>query len=565
MSKPFNTIVMTEKEQVLCIDVIQSLKDKFISGGWITVSDEFVHSALVSYDKVDECMCDYQWDLRPGNNGAHVNTYSDGSYEYVRDNVGLEMFAIFRDGYGTHPPYVELSEEFRLFCNMHEKYKSEDERDFITIDENGNENVVAIIKGTRINIKAKLLRSYLAVRKINLLIFVDIMRYSKHTFSELGITPVQNKIVSCEDFIYNYTSLIEPQYDGNKSGGWLLGKCLLKYNAEDFNPEQYPYINDDNYEEFIIGYDKNGDELSYTCDERRLSNYFKKHGNAPLTVTPVFFRKTVLDKYYKDPNKFIVDDGYISNEGMWSIRVDNDQRDYVVVILGDIGRLPHEEQLYWKGCNIAPPPNAKISNTAYARWFDGRFCNPEFSDLKFKYQFRLFNELWEKINNWQLFLPLVSDDIHRFKTLHCLTKSNNPSDFEEQILSMTKIIIDSLNEAELVRNIDETNVDVQARLKELKVTDKRSVNGGISKFELYLISQGKDLHESILFLRNLQELRSSTTAHRKSRSKTKNYESYFLIQNRTQQEILEDIFNKGIDLLKVLKESFLLEKVKKND
>jgi len=255
-----------------------------------------------------------------------------------------------------------------------------------------------------------------------------------------------------------------------------------------------------------------------------------------------------------------VDDGRISHEGIWSIRVDNDQRDYVVVILGDLGRLPHEEQLYWKVSNIAPPPGAKISNTANARWFDGRFCNPEFPDLKFKYQFRLFNESWNEKYDWQLFLPLVSDDIHRLKTLHCLTQSDNPSDFEEQILSITKIIIDSLNEAELVKKIDETNIDVQAKLKELKVSDKYSVKGGISKFELYLLSQGKDLHESILFLRNLQELRSSTTAHRKSRSKVKNYESYFLIQNRTQQEVLENIFNKGIELLEALKDSFLLEK-----
>lgn len=32
MSKPSNTIDMTEKERVLCADVIQSLKGKFISG-----------------------------------------------------------------------------------------------------------------------------------------------------------------------------------------------------------------------------------------------------------------------------------------------------------------------------------------------------------------------------------------------------------------------------------------------------------------------------------------------------------------------------------------------------
>lgn len=548
---------MTEKEHVLCLDVIQALKDKFIFRGWITVSSSVLHSALVTDDKVEECMRDYQCDLTPGRGGAYVNTWGDGSYEYVRDNNGLDLFAIYRDAYGTHPSYVELSEEFRLFCNMHERYKAEDEREYITIDENGNEVVVAKIKGLEITIKVKILRSYLAVRKMNLLVFVDIMRYSKNTFSELGITPVQNDIISDEDYIYNYSSLINCYFGGNKSGGWLMGKCLLRYNSADFDPEQYPYFSDNTYEEFIVGYDKDGDERLYTCDENKLSNYFKKRGNAPLTVTPVFFRKTVLDKYYKDPNRYHVDDGCIYNEGMWSLRVDNDQRDYAVVILGDLGRLPHEEQLYWKGYNIAPPPEAGVSRTAYARWYEGRFCNPEFPDLKFKYLFRLFCESWGKKYTWPLFLPLAAGDEHRFKTLHCLTQPNNPNDFEEQILSLTKVLIDSLNEAELLKNIDETNIDVLARLKELNAADKKEVKGGISKFELYLLSQGRDLHESIAFLRNLQELRSSTTAHRKSRSKKNACEDYFQTDSKTQQTVLEGIFCKGIELIMALKNEFL--------
>lgn len=96
-----------------------------------------MYSALVTDDKVEECMRNYQWDLIPGQRGACVNTWGNGTYEYVRDNNGLELFTIYRDAYGTHPPYVELSEEFRLFCNMHERYKEEDEREYITIDENG--------------------------------------------------------------------------------------------------------------------------------------------------------------------------------------------------------------------------------------------------------------------------------------------------------------------------------------------------------------------------------------------------------------------------------------------
>lgn len=45
---------MTEKEQVLCLDVIQSLRNRFIYRGWITVSDKAIHSALVTDDKVEE-------------------------------------------------------------------------------------------------------------------------------------------------------------------------------------------------------------------------------------------------------------------------------------------------------------------------------------------------------------------------------------------------------------------------------------------------------------------------------------------------------------------------------
>ena len=323
--------MMSEKEYILCLDVIQSLRNRFISKGWITVSDEVIHSALVTDDKVKESMQDYQWDLTRGHGGAYVNIRGDGSYQYVREDDGLELFVIYRDGYGTHEAYVEISEEFRLFCGMHERYKSESEREFITVDDNGNENVVAIINGIQVRIKAKVLRSYLAARRINLLVFIDIMRYSGKTYSELNIKPVQNEIIHEENVTYNYTSLIAPQKDGKKSGGWVMGKCLQRYNTDDFDAENYPFFSDDTYEEFIIGYDKEGNEYSYICDDKQLSNYYQQRGDAPLAVTPVFFRKTVLDKYYNDPHRYHVDDGCIYSEGVWTLRVDNDQRDYAVV------------------------------------------------------------------------------------------------------------------------------------------------------------------------------------------------------------------------------------------
>lgn len=52
-----------------------------------------------------------------------------------------------------------------------------------------------------------------------------------------------------------------------------------------------------------------------------------------------------------------------------------------------------------------------------------------------------------------MFLPLINEDEHRFKTLHCLTTLDNEQDFDEQILSLVKLFIDSLNQEELMKNV----------------------------------------------------------------------------------------------------------------
>lgn len=163
-----------------------------------------------------------------------------------------------------------------------------------------------------------------------------------------------------------------------------------------------------------------------------------------------------------------------------------------------------------------------------------------------------FNEDWEKEIGWTLFLPLATDDKYRFKTLHCLTQQEEISDYEDQILSMTKIIIDSLNEKKFFTHINFSSESVKSRMLDLKIKDKE-IRGGITKFELFLLSEDKELSDSIKFLRNLQELRSTTVAHRKSERKTNKCYEYFKVPQRTEQEILEDIFIKASEMLNSLR------------
>lgn len=554
--------IMKESERILFTDFLASMNKKFIESGWITVSAECLHSALVSDEKLSEALSRYEWDLSKGSNGVS-EIWSDGKWSFCHDGINvLEPFVLYRSANYDIDNYVELSQDFRVLLNMHDRYVSPTEHCFVVDNENGDWEKVAEIKGETIRIKLTILRKYLALRRMNLLLFFDEMRFSQQSFQELGLTPIMNQIVKDDDYIYNYSSLVNCHADGNKSGGWIMGKCVLRYREKDYNRDSFDQ-DDRQYAEFIYDYDDEGEPMSHSCKKKTLSNFFVANGDNPLEMTPIFFKKEVLDKYYSNPNKYTVSDGAVGCEGSWSLHIDNDHRNYVIVPLVYLGNLDYSEQLYWKGYNVSPEREMGFSKTAYTRWIEGKFCNPMFPDLQFKYRFKQFNKKWEKQFGWPLFLPLIDEDEHRYKTLHCLTTENNHSDFDEQILSITKLVVDSLNQKCLQTEIDDSNTEVESILKERKISSSSEFKAGIDKFQAFIFSKGMKNPDVVDFLRKVQSLRSNSVAHRKSNKRkdlAKLYE-YFKLDELSEQQVLEDIFVKMIMTLDTLENYFCVSSV----
>lgn len=517
---------------------------------------------VTSDEKLSDALSRYEWDLRKGSNGVS-EIWSDGKWSFCHDGIDvLEPFVLYRSANYDIDNYVELSQDFRVLLNMHDRYVSPTEHCFVVDNENGDWEKVAEIKGETIRIKLTVLRKYLALRRMNLLLFFDEMRFSLQSFQELGLTPVMNQIVKDNDYIYNYSSLVNCHADGNKSGGWIMGKCVLRYREKDYNRDSFDQ-DDRQYAEFIYDYDDEGEPMSHSCKKETLSNYFVANGDNPLEMTPIFFKKEVLDKYYSNPNKYTVSDGAVGCEGSWSLHIDNDHRNYVIVPLVYLGNLDYSEQLYWKGYNVSPERDMGFSKTAYTRWIEGKFCDSTFPDLQFKYRFKQFNKKWEKQFGWPLFLPLIDEDEHRYKTLHCLTTENNHSDFDEQILSMTKLVVDSLNQKCLQSEIDDSNTEVESFLKERKVTSSLELKAGIDKFQAFIFSKGMECPDMVDFLRKVQSLRSNSVAHRKSNKRkdlAKLYE-YFKLDELSEQQVLEDIFVKMIKTLNTLEKYFCVSSV----
>ena len=81
------------------------------------------------------------------------------------------------------------------------------------------------------------------------------------------------------------------------------------------------------------------------------------------------------------------------------------------------------------------------------------------------------------------------------------------AEFDQEILALVKLIIDSVN----VRGIEM-----------LLLSETEKLSGSISKLKA-LFSQYKltDYEDKIKFLRNLQELRSSSVAHKKGENYNK--------------------------------------------
>jgi len=488
-------------------------------------------SALIADTKVKDVLERYDWDLRiDGGRPGFVTYYKTGkpTTEYYRfSDEGIEPLVYWRTFSGKKESALEISEEFRLYFNLLEKVIDADRKIFIFISDDGDDDEVAQISKNKVEIKLKYIKEFLSAKHMHLAIYFEAMRFLDKTLEGLGQQKI-DEVKKGDNYTY---SLCVRNLDlgDKKSQGWLLGKKLIA-GLKDFKPTIWEAKADEKFEEFIIGVDENGKEITCTCNTDYQDN--------PSFLTPVFFKREVLKKYYDDPEKYSVEDGHIKRDGFWGLRALNNHRDHVVVWLGDLKYLPYKEQTHWRAFNLTPSTR-KISHTDFTRNIEGNFADPEHPELYFKYKFELFREAWHKEFGWHLFEPLSTEDAHHMKSLH-LPTTDGQKEFDDQVASITKIMIDSLNEKELEKGL----------------TISKENPRGIDKLEEFLVADGFSVPKMIEFFRNLQALRSTGVAHRKGGNYEK-IKKFFNIDNKDLPTVFEDILIKSIWILNTLENRFV--------
>ncbi|HEY9628019.1 MAG TPA: hypothetical protein V6C84_12005 [Coleofasciculaceae cyanobacterium] len=484
--------------------------------------DHGIYCALIPSNQNELVLSNPCWVFSRGQGlPSAVVHYKNGKKctEYLRYGIdsGIEPLVIDREFYGMRDSYQEISEEFRLFHRLYHDRKIDQ---YIKIDDNGNEHVVVIVEPNRIQIRLKEIRQFLAIKEMYLSIQFDCREHSEYSLEELEIKESESD--QREDLIcwgHHYGD-----FDGTDSYGAfsrLLGVRLIaplpKSKSGFWGFAEEPKKK---HVEFIIGVDEDGDEI--------LANPYDVD-----FLTPVHFHKQVLEKYYQQPSKYSVEDAILRCGNLWDLYIDNHHDERVCAWLGDLGRdLSYEEQLHWRTYNI--PSQGSVSETYFKRQILAQFADSERPEHIFKQRYHDLKKICDEWLGWQLLLPLDANDEHHFQSVR-IPATDEQRDFDELVLGLTKVLIDSLNEKHLNKLIPSEQMV--------------ALKGSIARLEAALTACGvQNAAEHVAFLRKLQNLRSSSVAHRKG-SNYRKIANDFGVESQSLRAVFGGILRQALDLL----------------
>lgn len=488
------------------LDTITYLQSTYAKEQWVRISGSCLMNdskagfwcGLVTQDKVETVLNNCGWDINRDSGYPGFICDSNGRHYHRWSEEGFENLVFYRSFYGIKNDYVEIAEEFKLLNNL---YYDNSSNKYYAIKDNGEfEEVVRLDGEDGVQVKLSYLVRYATVKQMAILLFFDIRTEFDGSLKENGFEEFSDSFKS-EDLYYEIWS---GEFSLSKSTAFsvLMGKKVIFPKPID-ECGYWPYEKERVYEDYIIGIDEVGEPKRFTSNPNKLANYFGANPTAPHYLTPVFFKKEVLQKYISHPDIYEVSDGYLSCQSLWGMEIDNNHKSCVSAYLGDLGRdLPEEEQLHWKSYNILS--DEKLSKTAFLRDFGNISAEAEAADLRFKSAYSEFNADWQKKYRWCFFKELSEADKYNFCNVR-IPLSESQEEFDQQVLSLVKVLIDSINVKEITKTIS--------------ISGEEHIDGSINVLERWFEEKGVEGYtDHVKFLRNLQELRSSGTGHRKGKN-----------------------------------------------
>ncbi len=323
---------------------------------------------------LDKILSTEDWDIirlgTPMNFGRPYFELSDeGALNYnsgqsaTIEGVEFQPFTLYHTHHGYIPHRFELVQNFLLFTDA---FYDNGAQKYVRINDVGELEPVAKYESDDENIlilvDAHLLRDYLAANRSYLVRYHDHRRWTTDDITnqiqgEFKKIPIVNT-----NSIFELLLRTDLHWDDKKSSSRLLGKDIVHPYPELDKRHKYRITGqiDKRYAKFIIDRNDEGEEIEASCNEETLSNFFTDRGEAHF-FTSVFFTQNLLTKYRTESSRYQVGKSGVSCLDLWSIEIDITEEGLVHVWLGDLGRIPYKEQMYWRQFNVAPRGEPTLS------------------------------------------------------------------------------------------------------------------------------------------------------------------------------------------------------------
>ena len=374
--------------------------------------DFTVFSVFASRSRQAEMLSRPEWDMRLCDGHPAFIEDRSGAYRYTRYGRADDMrpVVILSSHSGVLPEMLpQVLEEFRHFHNL---WGDPSGRIHKKLHPDGSEEEVCKVTEHHVQIRTAYLRRFQAATQLCLARFVDsILNTPNHQqWTTEALAPLDQT-----ERTGNYTWRRDIRLDLRP--GRVSSRILAKTVAAPPPRDQcgaWPWdepADVGSHRRFIVAETPTGEPIKHTCDPESLSSGFGISSDLPLgQLTPVFFERSVLQRYYADPQKYRVEDNSVSCGALWSLRIDNNHAEHVIVCLCYLGiELPIREQDHWKVHNIVPP-GSRLSNTAYRRWIKGEWAEPDSPEWQFKHWYDTFRSQCRRRLGWDLWQDTKDDD-----------------------------------------------------------------------------------------------------------------------------------------------------------
>lgn len=476
----------------------------------------------------NKILSDAGWDFTKGDGFPGFAT-SGGEISYTRSNKlpDFEPLVIFHQFHGVVPDAWIVSEEFRLLMNLWQDPKS---GNYYEVKNDGSTDLAIRFQDDRIEVRTPILKRYMAARQLDAVLLVDSVTFMPCNENSSKFSDLEFEGHSNIDLLFASLNVGKISGEERRVFSRVLAKRIIPAPPQD-TCGIWPWDEADpaDYPEFIIGEDDHGKPVRYTCDPDRLANYFGKNPDAPPYLTPVFFKREALQRYYDDSELYTVSDGYLSCSHLWGVKIDNEFFDVISVFLGDIGRdIPSEHWTHWLAYNV--PPTQKMSEVAFRRAFLNQPTNSKNPEHCFKLAYNQLQSSWDKHWGWRLHRKAEGPDAGVLQRLR-IPVNDTDAELRTQSINLALVLVDYLNEKKLASYLSDVKGDK-----------------GIAKLKKFLTAQSyQHTERDVRLLQRIQRMRSRIAAHSSGSSGQAYLEEE--LGNDTPQEYIARLITEATQML----------------